>query len=170
MKLSIVPEHIISKVGDSKFNYAPIGSGPYAFLEWDRGNMVRLIRNEEYWGDVGQFLRATFRSVPDVATRVADLRAGTADLVVSIDADFEQQINSSGTAKILSALSERVGYLGLNLDKPPFNNLEMRRAASLAIDRQGIIEGLLQAGEAPIAQMLTPVSYTHLTLPTICSV
>ena len=49
VKLSVVPEHIISKVGDSKFNDAPIGSGPYAFLEWDRGNMVRLIRNEECW-------------------------------------------------------------------------------------------------------------------------
>ena len=159
VKLSIVPEHIISKVGDSKFNDAPIGSGPYAFLEWDRGNMVKLIRNEDYWGDVGPFLRATFRSVPDVATRVADLRAGTADLVVSIDADFAQEINSGGTGKILSALSERVGYLGLNLEKPPFNNLEMRRAASMAIDRQGIIEGLLQAGEVPIAQMLTPLHF-----------
>lgn len=161
VKLSIVPEHIVEEVGKEAFNNAPVGSGPYAFAEWDRGVSVTLSRNDGYWGTAGAFDNAIFRAVPDAATRVADLQAGTADLVVSIDADAGAQLAGSSEVKLLSAPTERVGYMGLNLDKPPFNDLEMRKAASLAIDRMGITEGLLQAGEVPMAQMSSPAHFGY---------
>ena len=161
VKLSIVPEHIVEKVGAEAFNNAPVGSGPYAFDDWSRGVSVTLSRNDSYWGDAGAFDNAIFRAVPDAATRIADLQAGTADLVVSIDADAGAQLAGNPDTKLLSAPTERVGYVGLNLDKPPFNNLEMRKAASLAIDRLGITEGLLQAGEIPSAQMASPAHFGY---------
>lgn len=161
VKLSIVPEHVVEEVGADAFNMAPVGSGPYSFAEWSRGVSVTLTRNDAYWGDAGPFENAIFRAVPDAATRVADLQAGTADLVVSIDADAGAQLEGNADVKVLSALTERVGYMGLNLDKPPFNNIEMRKAASLAIDRQGITDGLLQAGEVPSAQMATPAHFGY---------
>jgi peptide/nickel transport system substrate-binding protein len=161
VKLSIVPEHVVEAVGDDEFNAAPIGSGAYAFSDWDRGVSVTLTRNDSYWGDKGPFETAIFRAVPDAATRVADLQAGTADLVVSIDSDAAAQLASSTEVKVLSAPTERVAYMGLNLDKPPFNDPKMRRAASLAIDRLGITEGLLQAGEIPMAQMASPAHFGY---------
>ncbi|WP_171230914.1 ABC transporter substrate-binding protein [Ruegeria sp. HKCCA6707] len=161
VKLSVVPEHVVEAVGNEAFNATPLGSGPYTFEEWDRGVSVTLARNDAYWGEAGPFDKAIFRAVPDAATRVADLQAGTADLVVSIDADAGAQLASNPNVKVLSAPTERVGYVGLNLDKPPFNNLEMRKAASLAIDRLGITEGLLQAGEVPMAQMASPAHFGY---------
>ncbi|MEP2640944.1 MULTISPECIES: ABC transporter substrate-binding protein [Roseobacteraceae] len=161
VKLSIVPEHVVEAVGADAFNTAPVGSGPYSFAEWNRGVSVTLTRNDAYWGTAGPFDNAIFRAVPDAATRVADLQAGTADLVVSIDADAGAQLAGNPDVKVLSALTERVGYMGLNLDKPPFDTLQMRKAASLAIDRLGITEGLLQAGEVPSAQMATPAHFGY---------
>lgn len=161
VKLSIVPQKVVEAVGRDAFNAAPVGSGPYVFDEWSRGVSVTLSRNADYWGDSGPFDRAIFRAVPDAATRVADLLAGTADLVVSIDADAGKQLQDNPDVKLLSAPTERVGYVGLNLDKPPFNDLEMRKAASLAIDRLGITEGLLQAGEVPMAQMASPAHFGY---------
>ncbi|MCV6585285.1 MAG: ABC transporter substrate-binding protein [Marinibacterium sp.] len=161
VKLSIVPQKIVEEMGRDAFNEAPVGSGPYVFDGWDRGVAVTLRRNDAYWGDKGPFDAAVFRAVPDAATRVADLLAGTADLVVSIDADAGIQINADPDVTLLSAPTERVGYVGLNLDKPPFNDLEMRKAASLAIDRLGITEGLLQAGEIPMAQMSSPAHFGY---------
>lgn len=161
VKLSIVPQKIVEEVGRDAFNEAPVGSGPYVFGNWDRGVAVTLNRNDSYWGDAGAFESAVFRAVPDAATRVADLLAGTADLVVSIDADAGIQIGANPDVDLLSAPTERVGYMGLNLDKPPFNDLEMRKAASLAIDRLGITEGLLQAGEVPMAQMASPAHFGY---------
>ncbi|WP_179379700.1 ABC transporter substrate-binding protein [Jannaschia marina] len=161
VKLSIVPQHVVEEVGAEAFNAAPVGSGPYAFEAWNRGVDVRLTRNDAYWGEAGPFEAAIFRAVPDAATRVADLQAGTADLVVSIDADAGAQLSGNPEVQLLSAPTERVGYVGLNLDKPPFNDLEMRKAASLAIDRQGITDGLLQAGEVPMSQMSSPAHFGY---------
>lgn len=161
VKLSVVPQAVVEEVGRDAFNASPVGSGPYSFDEWNRGVSVTLTKNGDYWGDMGSFDKAIFRAVPDAATRVADLLAGTADLVVSIDADAGAQMASNPDVKLLSAPTERVGYMGLNNDKPPFNNVDMRRAASLAIDRLGITEGLLQAGEVPMAQMASPSHFGY---------
>jgi peptide/nickel transport system substrate-binding protein len=161
VKLSIVPQHVVEALGAEGFNAAPVGSGPYKFAEWNRGVSVTLTRNDSYWGDAGPFENAIFRAVPDAATRLADLQAGAADLVVSIDADAAAQLTGNAAVKVLSGPTERVGYMGLNLDKPPFNSLEMRKAASMAIDRQGITDGLLQAGEIPMAQMASPAHFGY---------
>lgn len=161
VKLSIVPMKIVEEIGKEAFNASPVGSGPYVFDEWKRGISVTLSANTNYWGDAGSFEKAIFRAVPDAATRVADLLAGTADLVVTIDADAGAQMTNNAEVKLLSAPTERVGYVGLNLDKPPFNDVQMRKAASLAIDRLGITEGLLQAGEIPMAQMASPAHFGY---------
>ncbi|MGJ8544131.1 MAG: ABC transporter substrate-binding protein [Sulfitobacter sp.] len=161
VKLSIVPQHVVEAVGADAFNAAPIGSGPYKFETWDRGISVTLARNDAYWGDQGAFDRAVFRAVPDAATRLADLQAGTADLVVGLDSDATAQLAGSDSVKLLSAPTERVAYLGLNLDKPPFNDIELRKAASMAIDNLGITEGLLGAGETPMAQLASPAHFGY---------
>ena len=161
VKLSIVPQAAVEEMGADAFNAAPVGSGPYRFEEWNRGVSVTLTRNEDYWGEAGPFEAAVFRAVPDAATRVADLEAGAADLVVSIDSDAAAALASNPAVKVLSAPTERVAYLGLNLDTPPFDDLEMRRAASLAIDNEGIASGLLMAGEVPVAQLASPAHFGY---------
>src|SRR5215211_2152528 len=81
VKLSIVPRAIVEKAGDQKFNLEPIGSGPYKLQAWQKGVQTTLIANENYWRGKPQFKTVTFRVVPDVSTRVADLRSARADLV-----------------------------------------------------------------------------------------
>ncbi|OWU74833.1 ABC transporter substrate-binding protein [Marinibacterium profundimaris] len=161
VKLSIVPQHVVEEVGKDAFNTAPVGSGPYVFGDWDRGVSVTLTKNEDYWGDMGPFNNAIFRAVPDAATRIADLQAGAADLVVGLDSDGAMQLAGNPEVKALSAPTERVAYLGMNLDKPPFSDPDLRRAASLAIDAQGIAEGLLGAGEVPVAQLSSPAHFGY---------
>ena len=161
VKLSVVPMHVVEELGKDGFNAAPVGSGPYAFGNWDRGVSVTLTRNDAYWGDMGPFDNAIFRAVPDAATRIADLQAGAADLVVGLDSDGAMQLAGNPAVKTLSAPTERVAYLGWNLDKPPFSDPDLRRAASLAIDSQGIAEGLLGAGEVPMAQLSSPAHFGY---------
>ncbi|MDB6178448.1 ABC transporter substrate-binding protein [Paracoccus sp. Z330] len=161
VKLSVVPKHVVEEVGAEAFNAAPVGSGPYRFEGWDRGVSVTLTRNDDYWGEAGPFEGATFRAVPDAATRLANLQAGTADLVVGLDSDGAAQLEGQGDVKALSAPTERVAYLGMNLDKPPFNDPELRKAASMAIDNLGITEGLLGAGEVPMAQLSSPAHFGY---------
>ena len=81
VKLSIVPKAVVEKVGNDPFNLKPVGSGPYRFESWQRGVAVTLKRNDDYWGTKGPFPTVLFRAVPDGATRVANLQAGSSDPV-----------------------------------------------------------------------------------------
>ena len=87
VKLSVVPKHYVEEVGDDGLNKQPVGSGPYRFVEWQRGVKVVVERNPDYWRGEPPFARVEFVAVPDSATRVANLRAGTADLVDRLDSD-----------------------------------------------------------------------------------
>jgi peptide/nickel transport system substrate-binding protein len=159
VKLSVVPRHVVEEVSKDAFNQSPVGSGPYTFEEWNRGVSVTLVKNESYWGDMGPFDTAVFRAVPDAATRIADLQAGTADLVVGLDSDGALQLAGNPAVKTLSVPTERVAFLGMNLDIPPFDDPDLRRAASLAIDSVAITDGLLGAGEVPMAQLSSPAHF-----------
>ncbi|HYF55797.1 MAG TPA: ABC transporter substrate-binding protein [Salinarimonas sp.] len=157
VKLSIVPKHVVEAVGKDAFNQKPVGSGPYLFEGWQRGVQVALKRNDAYWGPKGKFPAAIFRAVPDAATRVANLQAGSSDLGVSLDSDQAAQLKSSSRAKPLAVLTERVAYLRLNPSKPPFDNADVRRAVAYAVDKEGLIEGVLGGYDKAVPIMLTPV-------------
>ncbi|WP_205648447.1 ABC transporter substrate-binding protein [Acuticoccus kandeliae] len=156
VKLSVVPKHVVEAVGNDAFNDKPIGSGPYKFDAWNRGVSVTLSRNDDYWGDKGAFATATFRAVPDSSTRIADLQAGTADLVVSLDSDQARQLENVPGVKPLIVNTERVGYLGINTTQPPFDDLALRQAVAYAIDKEGIAEGILSGGESVVGEIATP--------------
>lgn len=159
VKLSIVPQDVVEEMGDEAFNLAPVGSGPYEFVEWQRGVQVTLDRNEDYWGDAGTFEEAVFRAVPDAATRIANLRSGSADLVVSLNSDLAMQLDGVAGVAPRSVLTERVGFLKLNPQKPGLEDVRLRRAVGHAIDRDIIVEGLLGGFDAPVPIMLSPAHF-----------
>ncbi len=127
-KLSVVPKAHVEKVGNDAFNQGPIGSGAYKFGSIQRGVKVTLARNDAYWGAKGQFPSVEFRAVPDQATRMADLRSGRADLIVTINADHAKELKSDANTRVLSVLSERVAYFMLNSLSGPTSDLRVRQA------------------------------------------
>jgi peptide/nickel transport system substrate-binding protein len=156
VKLSIVPKAYVEKIGNEQFNQAPMGSGPYKFTAIQRGVKVSLTRNDAYWGTEGVFPAVEFHPVPDAATRVADLRSGKSDFIVTITPDHASELKQDSRVKVLSVLSERVAYFQLNSLAGPTADLRVRQAIAHAIDRQGIIDGLLGGYDKPANIMLTP--------------
>jgi len=159
VKLSIVPQHVASTMSSEEFNAAPVGSGPYKLSKWERGVEVVVEKNEAYWGDKGPFDTVAFRGVPDASTRMANLQAGAADLVVTLNADLAQQLEASGRGKVLNVNTERVAYFAMNSTLPPLDNVELRRAIGYAIDREAIVEGLLGGFPEVVDQMLSPAHF-----------
>ena len=160
-KLSIVPKHVVDSVSKDEFNVNPVGSGPYKFEAWNRGVEVILARNDAYWGEKGAFPKASFRAVPDAATRVANLQSGTSDIVTGLDSDLAAQIEGSGTGKVLSARTERVAYFAMNVQKAPLNDVRVRAAIAHLIDKEGIVQGILGGYEAPVSQLVSPASFGY---------
>ncbi len=87
---------MVETVSKDEFNIKPVGSGPYKLANWNRGVEVLLARNDDYWGKKGEFPKVAFRAVPDGSTRIANLQAGTTDLVSNLDNDLAAQLEASG--------------------------------------------------------------------------
>jgi peptide/nickel transport system substrate-binding protein len=162
VKLSIVPKSVVEKVGDARFNLEPVGSGPYKLNSWSKGVQTTLVANENYWRGKPQFKSVTFRVVPDVSTRVADLRSGQADLVRQLGPDEANALKSDPQLKVLAAPTERVGYMFINALSGPTADVRVRRAIAHAIDKDALVEALLQGYGKPVNIVLTPANFGYI--------
>lgn len=150
VKLSIVPKAYVERVGDQEFNLKPLGSGPYKLREWQKGVQVTLDANASYWRGKPPFRTVIFRAVPDVSTRVADLKTGRADLIRLLPPDEAIALKSDARLAVLTVPTERVGYLFINTQAGPTTDVRVRRAIAYAIDKQGLVDALLQGFGKPV--------------------
>ena len=161
VKLSVVPKAYVQKVGDVAFNQHPIGSGPYRLREWQHGVQIALDANASYWGGTPPFPSVIFRAVPDTPTRVADLRAGRADLIRGLSPDDAEALKTERAVQVLSVPTERVAYLSVNTLDGATKDVRVRRAIALAIDRDTIITALQQGYARPVNEVLTPANFGY---------
>src|SRR5260370_30337061 len=150
VKLLIVPKAYVERVGDQEFNLKPLGSGPYKLRAWQKGVAVTLDANASYWRGKPPFKTVIFRAVPDVSTRVADLKTGRVDLIRLLPPDEAIALKSNARLAVLTVPTERVGYLFINAQAGPTADMRVRRAIAHAIDKHGLIDPLLQAFGKPV--------------------
>lgn len=163
VKLSVVPKAAVEKLGDQKFNLEPVGSGPYKLQTWQKGVQTTLVANETYWRGKPPFKTVTFRVVPDVSTRVADLRTGRADIVRQLGPDEASALKGDPQLKVLSVPTERIGYMFINALAGPTADVRVRRALAHAIDRGALIEALLGGYGKPVNVVLTPANFGYVS-------
>ncbi len=163
VKLSIVPKAMVQRVGDAAFNQAPVGSGPYRLTAWNHGVSSTLTAVDGYWRGKPPFARAVFRVVPDEATRVADLRAGSVDLVRQLTPDDAEALKAERGLQVLAAPTERIAYLFVNALWGPTKDVRVRQAVAMAIDRNSLVIALQQGYGKPVDIMGTPASFGYVS-------
>jgi len=146
----IIPKHIFGQGDIRNHEYAnkPIGTGPFKFVEWRRGELVRLDRNPDYWKKGQPYLdRIVVRFIADSATRTAVLEKGEVHIagfgaVPYNDVKKLAQLPSiEVTTKGYEMISPIVELL-INTKKPPFDNEKVRQAVAYAVDRQFAIDNI----------------------------
>ncbi len=161
VKLSIVPKAYVEKLGDVRFNQEPMGSGPYKLRAWQRGVQVTLDAMPDYWRGKPPFASVVFRAVPDGPTRIADLRAGRADLIRGLSPDDAEALKSERQVRVLSVPTERVAYMFVNALAGPTADVRVRRAIAMAVDRESLITALQQGFAKPVNEVLTPANFGY---------
>lgn len=149
--LQFVPEKVLRERGPQFLAENAIGTGPYKFVRWDRGQQIVMERNEEYWGPKPAFKNAMVRIIPDAATAVAELLAGRVDIVPAFPIDQIRTLESSGAGKVSTAailrtcmvMLDTAGKTGPN----PFQDVKVRQAANHAVDVDGYIQKLQAGGD-----------------------
>ncbi len=155
-RIHIVPRAHYEKVGADVFSTAqPIGTGPYRFVEWKRGQHITLEANPDYWGGAPTPKRLTFRFIPDPSTRAAELKAGGVDIITGPPVAQLKELNSGDTA-IVTVPAVRVIAYPFNTLQKPLGDVRVRRALNLAVDRDTIVKTLLQGYGKPTGQPFIP--------------
>jgi peptide/nickel transport system substrate-binding protein len=157
----IVPEAYVREVGDAAFSEAPIGSGPYRFVEWLRGDRVTLEANPDWWGGVPTMPRVVLRDVFEPSTRVALLLSGEVDIIDQIQPQYLPQIQADPNLEIRSTLSARANHVGMDTRKPPFDDVRVRQAMNHAVNWDSIIANISGGqGERVGAMSATTVPFS----------
>lgn len=132
----------------------PIGTGPYRFVGWERGSRIELEANADRFpaSPKGRPIaeRATFRFVPEGGTRVADLLAGTSDLVRAVPVDQVGMVEEGGADVVVQPLSGSA-WIRIPTDVVPFDDVRVRRALNHAVDIDAIVAGLLGGNGSRLA-------------------
>jgi peptide/nickel transport system substrate-binding protein len=134
----------------------PVGTGPFKFVEYKRGESIRLVRNPDYWKKDRPYLdEIAFRVIDSLATRMLAFQTGEFDITFPSDISVRLLKDMKGQAP--KAICEPITTgtqinLMVNRVSPPFDNPDIRKAMSLALDRQvfntTLMEGLAIMGGA----------------------
>lgn len=142
--------------GDAaKMNDAPVGTGPYVVKEWVRGDHITFEPNPNYWGTPA---KNTFilKWNKESAARLLDLQAGNVNGITQVTADDIPTIEADANLKLYPRVFNNFLYLGINNTKPPFDNVKVRQAFAMAIDKQSIVDDFYTPGSTAATQFVPP--------------
>ena len=176
--VDIIPKAIAEKAATEDFNSgkAAIGTGPYKFAEYIPNQRVVLKANYGYWGGEEPWDKVTFKILSNPSARVAALLSGDVQMIETVPtADIAKLSGDKGFA-LADKVSNRVIYVHLNqwsdkaapfvfakdgkpLDRNPFKDARVRKALSMAINRDAIADRVMEKKAVPAGQLLPDVFY-----------
>ena len=157
---------MIDSASAEKNKSNPIGTGPFKFKRWVKGDRIELVKNDSYWGVPARLEKATFKIIPDPAAAVASMLAGDIDAFANIPApETISQFQADPRFKVVIGSTEGETILSTNNTRGPFAKLKVRQAIAHALDRQAIISGAMFGFGTPIGTHFAPhhPAYVDLT-------
>jgi peptide/nickel transport system substrate-binding protein len=152
---SIVSPTAVMKYGPD-YPTKPVGTGPFKFVSWDRGQRVVLEKNPTYWKHPVKLERVVFRPIVEDQARLTELLTGQLDLIVGVPSDYVSQLEGNAKIALLKQTGVHVWYLGINNQKKPFDDRRVRQALNYAVDKQAIVRDVLKGTGTPSAGPVQP--------------
>ncbi len=157
-------------IEDYNSGKAAIGTGAYKFKSWSPGDTLTLTKNDAYWGNSQDFENVTIKFISNDASRVAALRSGSVDLIDAVPPRDVKTLEGIPGLKVFSIASSRMIYLALDsvrdkspfitdkdgkpLDKNPLKDVKVRQALSQLVNRQLIVDRILEGSGEPAGQLV----------------
>ncbi|MDO9526349.1 MAG: ABC transporter substrate-binding protein [Gemmobacter sp.] len=171
IRLFVVPASIGMDVRNEEFNSgkAAIGTGPYKFVSWTpKGDLV-LERFDDHWGDKPHWAKVIRKEIPDDAARVAALKSGQVDMInyvpasdylsmkgdASIDTVIADSVYILNVAPVVKdVLPQKVKVDGKEIDANPLQDIRVRKALDLAMNRKVLVDVVLEGLGTPATQLM----------------
>ena len=145
-RAGIIPEHLLKGVdlNTAEYNRKPIGTGPFKFVEWKRGERIVLEANPDYHAGRPALDRLIYRVIPDTVVLLQELRAGGVDFIDRPPLTEVGRLKQTPGLKVLTTDNTSYTYFGYRQDLAPFDDLRVRRALYHAVDITAIVREVLQ--------------------------
>ncbi len=157
------PKHLLENIApadlrSAPYSRAPVGSGPYRLTQWEASRQLVIEPYADFpeaLGGPGAAQRVVFRIIPEASTMLTELVTGGVHVDLPVMPDQTNQVEESTGTELLSFPGRTVYFVGWNNRRPPFDDVRVRRALAMAIDRQEIIDALLY-GQGQVATSTVP--------------
>jgi len=136
----------------------PVGTGPFKFVSWVRNDAVTIEKNPDYYIDgLPKLDKVIYKSIPENSTRLNALTNGEVDVADGLSPSDKASIESNSQLQLIERPSMNVGYLGLTVTRPPFDNVKVRQAVNYAIDKQALVDAFYEGLAEPAKNPMPPV-------------
>jgi len=157
---SIVSPAAVEK-HDKDFALYGGGSGPFQLEEWSKGVHTKLTANKEHFEGAPLVETVIFQPIVEDLVRVTKLQNGEADIIVDVNPDSIESLESDANYSVIKQDGPHVWYVGLNTDKTPFDDVKVRQAVNYAVDKESIVNDILKGTGTVSTQPLPNVLLGH---------
>ena len=148
--------------GGEEYFRNPVGTGPYKFKSWTKGEKVELERFDDYHGEKANFKNLTFLVIPDDSSRTIALETGKLDMMYAVPPSDVDRLGEGAETKVVSGPGLRLIYMGMNTTRKPLDDPKVRLAIQYAVNKEAygqvVYQGNSQVPQGPLvpASSFTP--------------
>lgn len=154
---SIYSKKAVEEAGAEYFRN-PVGTGPFQFKSWVKGERLELTAFDEYHGEKPKFNNFNILILPDDSSRVIALETGQVDLIYAVPPSDFERLNGSSKVRVVKAQGLGLIYLGMNTQKKPLDDPRVRLAIEYAIDKEAFNAVVYQGNSVQPDGPLVPAS------------
>lgn len=151
----IVSPAAIEEYGDD-LGQNPVGTGPYRFVEWVRGERLVLEAFEDYFLGAPPLDGIEYRIIPEASTRVALLETGEADIILRVSPDEADRLAETAGVTLQNTSTARAMFLAINTTREPFDDVRVRQAINHVVDVRTIVDALFGTDTPVLDSPLAP--------------
>lgn len=164
---SIYSKEAFESMGAEKFARSPIGSGPYKVVNWISGTQIELTRNEYYWGEQPKTKNIIIKFIAEPTARVIELETGAADISYYIEGTDIERVNNIDGYHIEQGDSYRYFTLVMSMQEPLFQDVRVREAMTLAINKEALVKTATNGVAKTINGYASPIIEGAMDMPEI---
>ncbi|MBQ2615909.1 MAG: ABC transporter substrate-binding protein, partial [Synergistaceae bacterium] len=134
---NIVCKKVVEAAGDD-YGMNPVGTGPFKFKEWAKGDHYTFERFDDYWGNKAKFQTLIVRSIPEPTNRTIELETGAVDIAYPVTTIELGRIQDNDELELQRKVIPSTTYMGFNVHKAPFDDVRVRKAIFALLDTVNI--------------------------------
>ncbi|SKA84548.1 dipeptide transport system substrate-binding protein [Pantoea ananatis] len=144
-----------------KVDLNPVGTGPFVLQQYQKDSRILYKANPDYWGTKPKIDRLVFSITPDASVRYAKLQKGECQIMPYPNPADIASMKKDSKINLMEQPGLNVGYLSFNTEKKPLDNVKVRQALTMAVNKQAIIDAVYQGAGQPAKNLIPPTMWGY---------